>query len=103
VGPWLVYGLDAAGLAVSFGFLTLLEPLPGAAGTAQGRRAPMRDITAGLRYAAGRQDLLGPYLVDLAAMIFAYPSALFPFMAADLHAHGRPGSCSRRRRPGRSA
>ncbi len=85
-GPWLVYGLDAAGLAVSFGFLTLLEPLPGAAGTAQGRRAPMRDITAGLRYAAGRQDLLGSYLVDLAAMIFAYPSALFPFMAADLHA-----------------
>jgi MFS family permease len=33
-----------------------------------------------------RQDLLGSYLVDLAAMIFAYPSALFPFMAADLHA-----------------
>ena len=39
-----------------------------------------------MRYAASRQDLLGSYLVDLAAMIFAYPSALFPFMAADLHA-----------------
>ena len=46
----------------------------------------MRDITAGLRYAAHRQDLLGSYLADLAAMIFAYPNALFPFMAADLHA-----------------
>ena len=85
-GPWLVYGLDAAGLAISFGFLTLLDPLPGAAGTAGRHRAPMRDITAGLRYAASRQDLLGSYLVDLAAMIFAYPSALFPFVAADLHA-----------------
>ena len=29
-GPWLVYGLDTAGLAMSFGLLTLLDPLPGA-------------------------------------------------------------------------
>jgi MFS family permease len=85
-GPWLVYGLDAAGLAISFGFLTLLDPLPGAAGGAGRRGAPLRDVATGLRYAVRRQDLLGSYLADLAAMIFAYPSALFPFMAADLHA-----------------
>jgi hypothetical protein len=29
--------------------------------------------------------LLGSYLADLAAMIFAYPDALFPFLAAELH------------------
>jgi MFS family permease len=102
-GPWLVYGLDAAGLAISFGLLTLLDPLPGAAAEAERPAAPLRGITAGLRYAATRRDLLGSYLVDLAAMIFAYPNALFPFMAADLHAPGRPGSCSRRHRPGRCA
>lgn len=88
-GPWLVYGLDAASLVVSFGFLTLLDPLPGAAGAAEGAAdpgAPMSDIAAGLRYGVGRQDLLGSYLVDLAAMIFAYPNALFPFVAAQLHA-----------------
>jgi hypothetical protein len=33
-----------------------------------------------------RQDLLGSYLADLAAMIFAYPNALFAFLAAELHA-----------------
>jgi MFS family permease len=86
-GPWLVYALNAAGLVASFGFLTRLEPLPGAAeadGGAEG--VGVRDIATGLRYAVSRQHLLGSYLADLAAMIFAYPNALFPFMAAQLHA-----------------
>ena len=80
-GPWLVYGLDAAGFAVSFGFLTRLDPLPGPAEKAE---ATLRGITEGLRYAVRRQDLLGSYLADLAAMIFAYPNALFPFVAVEL-------------------
>ena len=87
-GPWLVYGLDAASLVISFGFLTRLRPLPGAA---DAERATLRGVTAGLRYAAGRQDLLGSYLADLAAMIFAYPNALFPFVAAELHARWATG------------
>ena len=73
---------------MSFGFLTRLEPLPGGA-SAPG--APLGDIAAGLRYAVSRQHLLGSYLVDLAAMIFAYPNALFPFMAAQLHARWAAG------------
>jgi MFS family permease len=80
-GPWLVYGLDAASFAVSFGFLTRLDPL-----ATGGTGETLRGIGTGLRYAAGRQDLLGSYLADLAAMIFAYPNALFPFVAAQLHA-----------------
>ena len=87
-GPWLVYALDAATLITSFGFLTRLPPLPRAAG---GEHAALRDLTAGLRYAAGRPDLLGSYLADLAAMIFAYPNALFPFVAAELHARWATG------------
>lgn len=87
-GPALVYGLDAASLVISFGFLTRLCPLPGAA---EPEHATLRGLTAGLRYAAGRRDLLGSYLADLAAMIFAYPNALFPFVAADLHARWATG------------
>jgi MFS family permease len=90
-GPWLVYGLDAASLMISFGFLSRLRPLPGAAGEAEQEHATLRGLTAGLRYAAGRRDLLGSYLADLAAMIFAYPNALFPFVAADLHARWATG------------
>jgi hypothetical protein len=33
-----------------------------------------------------RRDLLGSYLADLAAMVFAYPNAMLPFLAAQLHA-----------------
>jgi MFS family permease len=101
-GPWLVYGLDAASFAVSFGFLTRLRPIPRSAATDAATEATtkattkaateeqppptLRGILAGVRYAFARQDLLGSYLADLAAMIFAYPNALFPFMASLLRA-----------------
>ncbi len=93
-GPWLVYGLDAASLAVSFVLLMVLGPLPGPTGeAAPGRRASaaLGEIAAGMRYAVGQRTLLGSYLADLAAMILAYPNALFPFIAADLHARWAAG------------
>ncbi|MET8761440.1 MFS transporter [Lentzea sp. NPDC004782] len=37
----------------------------------------------GARYVASRPDLIGTYLVDLAATVLALPTALFPFLAAD--------------------
>jgi MFS family permease len=83
-GPWLVYALDAAGFAASFTFLTKLDTLP--TDTAANRVPVLRDIVAGLRYAVDRRDLLGSYAADLCAMTFAYPNALFPFMAVTLHA-----------------
>ena len=91
-GPWLVYALDAAGFAVSFAALSRLPALPPARGTGESddqaiANGPvLREIRAGLRYAVGRRDLLGSYLADLAAMIFAYPNAMLPFLAAGLHA-----------------
>ena len=38
-------------------------------------------LVAGVKYAASRKDLMGTYLVDLSAMFFAMPTALFPFWA----------------------
>ena len=38
-------------------------------------------LMEGIRYAYNRKDLLGTYVVDLAAMFFAMPMALFPFWA----------------------
>jgi MFS family permease len=46
----------------------------------------LREILIGLRYAIGRKDLLGSYLADLSAMVFAYPNAMLPFLAVGLHA-----------------
>jgi len=46
----------------------------------------MQSMFEGIRYATSRKDLLGTYLVDLAAMFFAMPNALFPFWADQIHA-----------------
>lgn len=43
-------------------------------------------VVDGLKYASSRKDLMGTYLVDLAAMFFAMPNALFPFWAEKLNA-----------------
>jgi MFS family permease len=84
-GPEYVYGLDTITFVVSFCFLWLVRPLP--APEAEGQPVTsLRSIAAGFAYARGRQDLLGSYLADLAAMTLAYPNALFPFVATDLHA-----------------
>ena len=88
-GPWVVYALDAAGFAVSFWLLSRLPKLPPepVTGSAADKPGPaVREILVGMRYAVSRKDLLGSYLADLSAMIFAYPNALFPFMAVILHA-----------------
>ncbi|MEN9305677.1 MAG: hypothetical protein RLY76_945 [Actinomycetota bacterium] len=43
-------------------------------------------LMEGIRYAFNRKDLLGTYVVDLAAMFLAMPMALFPFWADALGA-----------------
>jgi MFS family permease len=70
----------------AFCFLCMVRPLPTVAGEHTPAGPGLRSIMEGLAYALRRRDLLGSYLADLAAMIFAYPNALFPFVAADLHA-----------------
>ena len=44
-------------------------------------RRRWRTIREGLRYATSRQDLVGTYLVDMNAMFFGMPMALFPAIA----------------------
>jgi MFS family permease len=85
-GAQFVYGLDAISFVASFCFLWMVRPLPAATGEHTPAGPGLRSILDGLAYARGRPDLVGSYLADLAAMIFAYPNALFPFVAADLHA-----------------
>jgi len=85
-GPVTVYAADAVSFAVSFALLGLLRPLPARPADSAPQRPGRPGMLAGLRYARGRQELVGSYLADLAAMTLAYPGSLFPFMAAQLHA-----------------
>jgi MFS family permease len=41
----------------------------------------VRGVAEGLRYAASRQELVGTYVVDIIAMFFGMPMALFPALA----------------------
>ena len=42
----------------------------------------LADLAEGVRFARARPELMGTYIVDIVAMAFAFPVALFPAMAA---------------------
>lgn len=42
----------------------------------------LADLAEGLRFARSKPELMGTYIVDIVAMAFAFPVALFPAMAA---------------------
>ncbi len=80
-GAVAAYGVDVLTFAIS---IVLLLRLRSIRAVADADRPSLRHITDGMRYAWSRKDLLGTYAVDLIAMVFAFPYALFPFLAEDL-------------------
>src|SRR5215470_1040323 len=77
----LAYGAGAAACAAAFAPLALLRPQPPAP---DADRPSLRGLAEGLRYAKSRPDLLGTYLIDIGAMFFGAPYAVFPQLAAGL-------------------
>jgi len=80
-GVWSAYAFDAATFLVSGVALWRLSAIPPSEAA---EPASLGRIWAGMQYAWTRKDLLGTYAVDLMAMFFAFPYALFPFIAEDL-------------------
>ncbi|SDL69449.1 MFS transporter [Nonomuraea jiangxiensis] len=80
-GPGLAYGLDSLSFLLSLALLWRIRSLPAAEDAAP---ASLKSLVEGVRYAVGRRDLMGTYLVDIAAMVFAMSTALFPFLADEL-------------------
>lgn len=77
------YAVTVVGFAVSVLLCTRLSPAPAAR---QAEKPSLRGIAEGARYAWSRPVLLGTYAVDMAAMFFAFPNTIFPFLADDLDA-----------------
>jgi MFS family permease len=74
----VAYALDAATFGASLvclWFMRAVPPPPDAPPVS------LRSIREGLRYAGSRQELLGTYGVDIIAMFFGMPMALFPAIA----------------------
>jgi len=77
-GPALAFSVDLFTFIVSLIALTLMQVVPP---PAEADRPGLKSIVEGLRYARSRQELLGTYLVDMNAMFFGIPMALFPAIA----------------------
>ncbi len=75
------FAADVFTFLVSLIFLSRVRSIPASKGAGKPSLAGLLD---GIRYAFRRQDLLGTYLIDLAAMFFAMPTALIPFWADQL-------------------
>jgi MFS family permease len=83
--PW-VYALVAASYLVAALIMWRMSAGPP---QARASRPGLGSIVAGLRYLRGRQALQGAYLIDINAMVFGMPKALFPALAAAVF-HGGP-------------
>jgi MFS family permease len=77
-GPAIAFTVDLFTFIVSLLALTLMQAVPP---SSDADRPGIKSIIEGLRYARSRQELLGTYLVDMNAMFFGIPMALFPAIA----------------------
>lgn len=80
-GPAWAYGVDVAGLVVATALFSSLRRYPP---SEQSTPPSLAGILAGVRYAVGRRDLLGTYVVDMVAMFLAVPVVLFPALASEV-------------------
>jgi MFS family permease len=76
-----VYAFDLLTFTASLLCLTLVRAVPP---PPDADRPSIRAVVTGLRYARSRPELLGTYLVDINAMFFGMPQALYPFLATQL-------------------
>ena len=77
-GLAVAYGTYVAMFALSLVAILAVRSTPPPTGA---EPASLRRIKEGLDYARSRPDLLGTYLVDMGAMFFGMPIALFPAVA----------------------
>jgi MFS family permease len=77
-GLGVTYGVDVVSFVLSLLVLTVMRTPPP---PADAEPPSLRTIVAGVRYAVSREELIGTYLVDMNAMFFGMPMALFPAIA----------------------
>jgi len=71
------YWIDFLTFLISIASLAAIRKMP----PPEGHKPGLTSILEGLRYARSRPELIGTYVVDMVAMTFAMPMALFPSMS----------------------
>lgn len=83
VGIGWCFLIDIVGLSVASLMFWLMNGYPHREETTP---PSLAGIGQGLSYALSRRDLLGTYLVDIAAMLLAFPVVLFPALVEEVFA-----------------
>ena len=81
-GPASVYLANIVTFTFSLMLLFTLKATPPMLPSSKGDVAALR---AGLRYARSRPDIVGTCVIDLLAMVLAFPVVMLPFVAARFH------------------
>ncbi|HET9692389.1 MAG TPA: MFS transporter [Acidimicrobiales bacterium] len=84
-GVKVVFWLDAASFLVCVSAVSFMGPQRPHGG---GQRAGIRSIADGMRFVRGRQAIQGAYLIDVDAMVFGMPRALFPALGTTVFGGG---------------
>jgi Transmembrane secretion effector len=82
------YAIEVVAFVVASFLAAALRPLPPGEGAA---RASVGSVREGFRFLRGRRGLQGTFLVDLNAMVFGMPRALFPALGTGVF-NGGPGT-----------
>ena len=77
------FAVDMATYVVALVFLARVRSMPS---SKEAKKSSLAALFEGVKYAFSRQDLIGTYIIDLAAMTLAMPMALYPFWADQLNA-----------------
>lgn len=80
-GAGTAYGIDLITFTASLIAVFLIRAVPAPTQTAN--RPTLKSVVEGLHYAWRRKEILGTYLIDMNAMFFGMPTALFPAMSAN--------------------
>ena len=79
------YWIDVASFGAAVVALLLIAPQPPEGG---GTKASLASVAEGLRYLKGRRLLVGTFLIDINAMVFGMPRALFPALGTGFFGGG---------------
>jgi MFS family permease len=88
IGLQGAYGVDFLSFLGSIAALLAIRPLPPIGGVARPGLAAIRE---GLQYVRQRRVILGGFVIDLNAMVFGMPTAIFPVLALEVFRTGPAG------------
>jgi len=90
-GVHAIYWIDVVSFLVAMSSVLTMSPQPAPAAAGPGTapaRPGWRSTMEGLRFVRGSQPVQGAYLIDINAMVFGMPRALFPALAATVFGGG---------------